>query len=261
MVYSGKADACQTYFSNIGWACPPGFNIADYLSASSSLFFKQRPDHSTVDLTMQNDSPSIPLEAEATLIQLEGEQDTIAVSDPELGVRRARAIVTPSSTSDETELETRPSTANGNGSTLSAAKRLFSSGRNSPVSPGLSERLARLVEAYEGSAMALEVKEEIEKARSEAREDGSVEGEQVVLRAYKRAGWWTQFTILSGRSFKNLYRNPMLMLSHYVVSVLVACESVSRKGGLGLMRFFDRHLRLPLPRIDVRYRSLIECSS
>lgn len=193
-----------------------------------SLLFAAITNEEAVDLTMQNDSPSITLEAEAALIQLEGD-----VSDPELGVRRARAIVTPSSTGDETELETRPSTANGNGSTLSAAKRLFSSGRNSPVSPGLSERLAKLVEAYEGSTTAKETKEEIEVARSEAREDGHAEGEKVVLRAYKRAGWWTQFTILSGRSFKNLYRNPMLMLSHYVVSVLVACELGSLWPGRG----------------------------
>lgn len=34
LVYSGKSDECQSYFSKIGWACPPGFNIADYLSQS-----------------------------------------------------------------------------------------------------------------------------------------------------------------------------------------------------------------------------------
>lgn len=34
VVYSGKADACQQWFQQNGCSCPPGFNIADYLSKS-----------------------------------------------------------------------------------------------------------------------------------------------------------------------------------------------------------------------------------
>ena len=37
VVYSGKAEKAQRYFETIGCACPPGFNIADYLSM---LFFR-----------------------------------------------------------------------------------------------------------------------------------------------------------------------------------------------------------------------------
>lgn len=33
VVYSGRAEHSQAYFDEIGCACPPGFNIADYLSA------------------------------------------------------------------------------------------------------------------------------------------------------------------------------------------------------------------------------------
>lgn len=32
LIYSGKADECQSYFTKLGFSCPPGFNIADYLS-------------------------------------------------------------------------------------------------------------------------------------------------------------------------------------------------------------------------------------
>ncbi|KAI9335039.1 hypothetical protein DFJ73DRAFT_852417 [Zopfochytrium polystomum] len=38
----------------------------------------------------------------------------------------------------------------------------------------------------------------------------------------RRATPWTQFQILSGRTFKNLYRNPSLLLTHYLISVIVA---------------------------------------
>lgn len=31
-VYAGEFAKCQDYFESIGHPCPPGFNIADYLS-------------------------------------------------------------------------------------------------------------------------------------------------------------------------------------------------------------------------------------
>ncbi|KAI8848196.1 hypothetical protein BC829DRAFT_490218 [Chytridium lagenaria] len=40
--------------------------------------------------------------------------------------------------------------------------------------------------------------------------------------AENRPTAWTQFKILSGRTFKNLYRNPDLLRTHYVISVVVA---------------------------------------
>ena len=38
LVYSGEFPKCQDYFALIGQPCPPGFNIADFLSMSSSHF-------------------------------------------------------------------------------------------------------------------------------------------------------------------------------------------------------------------------------
>ena len=44
-VYSGPFSSCQSYFDHIGYSCPPGFNIADYL----------------VDLTMHAGMPQTPV--------------------------------------------------------------------------------------------------------------------------------------------------------------------------------------------------------
>ncbi|RKP30927.1 hypothetical protein METBISCDRAFT_30524 [Metschnikowia bicuspidata] len=41
------------------------------------------------------------------------------------------------------------------------------------------------------------------------------------LHRLKRASFCTQFAILSSRTFKNLYRNPKLLLSNYIVALLV----------------------------------------
>ena len=38
MVYSGDVSKCHEYFASIGHPCPPGFNIADYLSAPRLTF-------------------------------------------------------------------------------------------------------------------------------------------------------------------------------------------------------------------------------
>lgn len=186
---------------------------------------------------MQGETPDGPAEAEAALIQLEGEQDAVAVSDPELGVRARRTrpvITTPSSTGDDTELDTRPNSA-VDSSRSSTFGRIFSgSGFSTPKSSAsvLPPKLASLVQAYAISDVAAETKEEIKQATVHATANGHVDGAAVVLRAYKRAGWLTQFQILSGRSFKNLYRNPMLMLSHYAVSVIVAgAFSTAERGG------------------------------
>ena len=99
--------------------------------------------------------------------------------------------------------------------------------------PPLAQRLATLVEAYANSDIAEEIKNEIEEVRTSAQTgvNGSgIEGgetrdivvESSLLRGRKRASWGTQFRILSGRAFKNLYRDPALLAAHYISSVALA---------------------------------------
>jgi hypothetical protein len=110
--------------------------------------------------------------------------------------------------------------------------------------------LKMLVEGYERSSVSDLIKREIDLAVHAA--NGSNEGRNLEngrqsrrvrsmssfasLREPNGAAWniligstgehrptpWTQFKILSGRTFKNLYRNPNLLKTHYVISVVVA---------------------------------------
>ena len=181
LVYSGPAGDVQAYFAENGHSCPPGFNIADYLSqsyllvASCSAVQCRVTDESLrlrlVDLTMQSPDKIIDTQ-----------------DDPERG------------DASDTELDTRP---------------------NSIVDVVPSARVNSLVAAFAASSVLEAVRAEIS---AEVVASSGV-AEDATLQTYERAGWWMQFTILSGRSFKNLYRDPMLMLSHYVVSVVVACTS------------------------------------
>ena len=51
--------------------------------------------------------------------------------------------------------------------------------------------------------------------------------ETTLLRGRKRATWGTQFRILSGRAFKNLYRDPALLASHCILAIITACTFLS----------------------------------
>ncbi|KAG0207816.1 hypothetical protein BGX33_006623 [Mortierella sp. NVP41] len=55
---------------------------------------------------------------------------------------------------------------------------------------------------------------------SQQQASGNVLSNKAVA-TYRRASWWSQFNILADRTLKNIYRDPMLMLSHYVMSIFL----------------------------------------
>jgi ABC-type multidrug transport system ATPase subunit len=153
-IYSGSQSRTQTYFGEIGYRCPPGFNIADYL----------------IDLTMGAIKHDDELNAEVDIV-IEG-ADTSSDDD------------------------------------------------------GLTPHLRKLSQEYEKSSVHLELREEITQMLVNNNSSGSSEissgDTTAVISSPKRPGVLTQFRILSNRTFKNLYRNPMLMFAHYAIAVVLA---------------------------------------
>lgn len=229
MVYSGPFSKCQDYFDRIGHPCPQGFNIADYL----------------VDLTMHasrtTDSPdeSAPPsenggDAEASLSESSrprpGRKNSIRAAqehqlyDPRPRERRE------SGASLRDEFGTTQQWASVAEPTPLQPESGRSSGRATPSRKTrlrmeehhAKEHLAALVFSYQNSAIYDEIREEIYDAVNGADDDDPLmNGEE--LPKNKRIGWIMQFYILSRRTFKNLYRNPMLMLTHYTIAILMAC--------------------------------------
>ena len=183
--------------------------------------------------------------------------DVSNLADEERGLGRASGFVPfvprsrPSSSTPppegETELQTRPNSISSTGKylkrkTSQLLEAVRSSGlTNKPTPP----KLAALVEAYATSEIAAAIKAEGEQLRRELERSGAGAGadgqepsggvvvnelpdvalETTLLRGRKRASWGTQFRILSGRAFKNLYRDPALLTAHYLSSIALACES------------------------------------
>ena len=99
--------------------------------------------------------------------------------------------------------------------------------------PPLAQQLETLVETYANSDIAKGIKDETEEVRTSAHTGANANGteggetrnivvENSLLRGRKRASWGTQFRILSGRAFKNLYRDPALLAAHYISSIGLA---------------------------------------
>lgn len=56
-------------------------------------------------------------------------------------------------------------------------------------------------------------------------EEGNAEAVMGTVKSFRRASLPRQFLILSLRTWRNLYRNPLLMLTHYAVAILLAVFS------------------------------------
>ncbi len=265
-VYSGPYSSCQSYFDNIGYSCPPGFNIADYL----------------VDLTMHAETAHTP-ENEHGPNGFDGGSEGMRTVNS--SVRAVKSIASTSNMSldngsygSHNESVRRPKSNRRQSLKQQQDRKLYtrkkSTGVESPMTPKTDDeasdpndnrrdsadliRLSKqqgqippqimddphqlpppaytglddLVSSYVSSPVAGQVRDDINAAVSSATTaNGSANGgsnHAVVsgtMRGYRRVGYISQFMILSRRTWRNLYRNPMLMLTHYAIAILLAVLS------------------------------------
>lgn len=92
--------------------------------------------------------------------------------------------------------------------------------------------LDELVTTYASSDVAGSLRDDICAAVNDASSaNGSTNGQTTgfsvpgTMKGYRRIGWISQFMILSRRTWRNLYRNPLLMLTHYAIAILLAVLS------------------------------------
>ena len=253
MVYSGPASTCQQYFDKVGYPCPPGFNIADFL----------------VDLTMH---------ASASRSHVEGFAPALSTSadPPKTASSSMRAVKSVASVSDVSMETSQPNAGSDSSTTRTENKRrlsvkqkqdrqLYSRRRepdipptpktnddnddvlvpdrhhqwlrmshqqeepDDPVAdaPGMQTDLDLLVSTFATSEVNLSIQDEIAAAIANA-ETGSPNGGSIAEsvtafpKSYARVGLLGQFVILSKRTARNLYRNPMLMLTHLAISILLS---------------------------------------
>lgn len=253
-VYSGPFSRCQEYFDSIGYSCPPGFNIADYL----------------VDLTMHASRPDNPIDTDFTEYRDDDEEhatrtsSTIAIKsvpsysnistgDGSLGSRgdgslrpktkrgtsvrqqQERQLFSRKTTQDTAAPTTKSKSDTDSGVGDVASHKAPTNATTSDEvqfqsdSDGnIGSTLGLLVTSYDSSDVKSELVENIHGAVTTANHsnghpnggpNGVVSGK---IKGFRKPRVHTQFFILSRRTWRNLYRNPMLMLTHYAIAIVLA---------------------------------------
>ena len=236
-VYSGPFAQCQDYFDRLGYSCPPGFNIADYL----------------VDLTMHaavtspDDDRSIPFSGHGG-----GDSEGLSSSN---AVKSVASDALPTATSAESSdspenVPLRPQVRPKDFFRAQQERELFTRrpieirlpvsediDSTPPPAPNRTE-LDFIVRAFAASQIAKATQAEMQQSISIASESNgrnnsngyTPEGPNIqvagaVGKGYARVSYLRQFIILAQRTWRNLYRNPMLMLTHYAIAILLAVLS------------------------------------
>ncbi|KKA26794.1 hypothetical protein TD95_003166 [Thielaviopsis punctulata] len=246
VVFSGPFAECQPYFDEVGYSCPPGFNIADYVvdltmhAASTSLSGPADTTSTTSATTAPSSIDAVKSVAIDCLQNTDNQADEAASSRPRskrkdsLRQRQERELYSRrrghSDTAASSEI----------GIEDSQSYRLRHQNPNNhddihDLPPSVMEptELDSLVHSFRQSSLSQSTHERISQAVAVAQ---AVNGDNsnmhstsnastVMGAGYARIGYLSQFLILSQRTWKNLYRNPMLMLTHYAIAILLAVLS------------------------------------
>jgi len=259
-VYSGPFDQCVPYLRSIGKPCPDGFNVADYLidmtaaaaagesgppSASRSRFNSiGRSNAGALALALQH-REAVKSSSSGPSSSQRRDEETGLLADTDAlpsGSRSSTAssVFGQDVEAGDTELHTRQNSVAGGADSSSSS--------GGTPAAALSAELLGLIRKYEDSEVFAQIRAEIVSYQTRAaaaqgqggassEDDGDPSGsggaradvdadadaiETRALRGFKKASLWTQLVILSGRAFKNLYRNPMLMLAHYAMAIVLA---------------------------------------
>lgn len=164
IIYTGELAECTKYFSSVGFNCPLGYNIADYLIDITNAKFE-----TTVDSTMLD----------------------IHENDPNL------------ETNEISEWQHFASHRDELAKTLKQNKIITRNDKN-------------LAQLFQDSYIFISMKAMIEDQISHP----NLLFFEVDSKMTK-ANWFNQLIVLSSRTFKNSYRNPKLLLGHYLLSLLM----------------------------------------
>ncbi|KAF2771146.1 putative ABC transporter [Teratosphaeria nubilosa] len=265
-VYSGPFEKCQGYFDSIGYSCPPGFNIADYLvDLTMHASAPRDPDE---DIEINFGSPSIdgrttrPSSTMAVKsipsvsnVSIEtGSGETQGLLRPKgkrktsIRQQQERQLFTRKSTAEQTTPQTASSLRSEADSIVGTDYRdqwvKMAKQDNRPLPSNAEDphnlppaalgatgtNLDFLIDAYTDSDVAAALRDDIHNAAASTETtnghalppNGTRSSPITRVKGYRKPWIPTQFLILSRRTWRNLYRNPMLMLTHYAIAIVLA---------------------------------------
>lgn len=269
-VYSGPFAHCQEYFYQIGYECPPGFNIADYLvdlTMHASLMAAEEDEPEAGTASGADDASDRPsstravksiasVSAASTIADEAGSAAAGDASSPAAPYKARRRNSVRARQERELFTRRKNTALSEAGDPVAGAFKLHRQPPgetppqilddidNPPPAALALTDLDLLFTTFSQSSIAQSIRDEISQTIAEAQNanghnsaglgaeggdantngyspDGPNIHSSVVGKGYTRVGYYGQFIILSQRTWKNLYRNPMLMLTHYAISILL----------------------------------------
>ncbi len=230
LIFSGKNDEMLDYLNGIGYKCPDGYNIADYIidltvKASSSAHFNDSDSytnhHHNQGTTEEEEDEDIDNPPDNVHVPPDSSSSSSIVVDTNQWKHFAahRDVFVPNQ----------------------PRHRLISLDDDDDIT------LDKLVTCFEVSSIAQDLKKEIKGLKSVSSEttsttqsyieetdnllplelEGNNEEEieeftKEKLSGHSKAGIFGQISILSSRTFKNIYRNPQLLTAHYIIVIFLA---------------------------------------
>ncbi|KAK6462793.1 hypothetical protein DFJ63DRAFT_176107 [Scheffersomyces coipomensis] len=183
LVYSGDMIKCNDFFARNGYQCPLGYNLADYL----------------IDITVNHKKL---IKVDSAIAESSGSGETADIHE--------QFLQNPTSDTDITR-EWEHFAVHRDEYNFDPIKSKSSSGEEETF----VQITNKLPSIFLQSPLAGDIKDEIANTKA------NPVAIDISRKKIKHASFISQVVILSSRTFKNLYRNPRLLLSHYFLSLLV----------------------------------------
>lgn len=209
LVYSGAYLECQQFFSEVGYNIPKGFNIADFLidltMELSGGTSRDTPDSDT-------NTPASPVSDDIHTVGRTDSQGNLDTTNEWLHYQIHRAEFDESATARKRR-----------------QRQKFVKSLGSGV-PMPDRTLDELVNLFQTSALAQRIKNSIEEDVNQANAEDADDSTAGLLHSRVRSvnsriSFFAQLQIIAGRTFKNLYRDPMLLLTHYIMALALGLFS------------------------------------
>lgn len=264
LVYSGHAQQpAIEHFAKLGYECPVGFNVADYLGTCILKHILTK--YSLVDLTMhaaksgdRGAIPTDPIERASTPSSLtqkksiKEEQEALLYSPRSPSIQLDDQIYFQDNTAGPSSSSNNPNPMPRQESTDTPHEAITIID-GYLIKPFIAPELYGLIRGYDNCNLAKAIRADITSSLT-ASYPGSTSAELETIRMRSRSSYLSlneietgitmirnyftnlinpsysrssanfadQIRILSGRTFKNLYRNPELLLTHYAISIIAA---------------------------------------
>lgn len=184
LIYSGDMIKCNDFFAKYGYQCPLGYNIADYL----------------IDITIDHKK----------IVRVPSEDEIAEEGSSEGHEDIHQAFVEDTAGEVDTTREWEHFAVHRDEYNYAPLTKKGSKDQSKYI-----QIKNKLPQIFADSVLAIELQTEIDEAKN------NPVPLDLKNHMMKKASFLNQILILSSRTFKNLYRNPRLLLTNYVLSLVV----------------------------------------